>query len=245
MLIIKNINYSAGKKSILKNFNLKVKAGTIHSILGVNGTGKTTLGFVLMGLSGYKPQSGKIIFNNIDITNMSITERAQLGLTLAWQHSTPFEGITVRDYLSLSSKSSSFDYIYALKKLGLDPDRILGRNYDDTLSGGERKRIELAAIMSMKPSFAILDEPDSGIDALSINNIADVIRELNQIGITILLITHRWEIARISDVSSCLCDGKILLTGEPEEVTNFFVNQCQKCTHINFPEMEEIKNASN
>jgi len=244
MLEIKDLYYSANKKYILKNLNLNVKRGIIHSILGVNGTGKTTLGFMLMGLSGYKPQEGKIIFDGIDITNLSITERARLGLTLAWQHSTPFEGITIKDYLTIASRSSSFDYKYALEKLGLNPSMYLERNYDETLSGGERKRVELAAIMSMKPKFAILDEPDSGIDALSIQSIADVIKELNQTGITILLITHRWEIAKISDISSVLCDGNILLTADSIKATQFFINKCQKCNHINLPKMEEIINAS-
>jgi len=240
MLKIVDLNYSAGKKKILKNLNLTLEKGTIHSILGANGTGKTTLGYVLMGLSGYKPQSGKIFLNSTEITDKSITERANLGLTLAWQHSTSFEGISIRDYLSIAARKTGFDYTYAMKRLGLNPDIYLDRNYDSTLSGGERKRVELCAIMSMITRVAILDEPDSGIDVLSIETIIDVIREINRNGSTILLITHNWRVAREADTASTLCDGSILYTGNPEDVANFFIKQCEKCNHINKPEKERV-----
>ena len=243
MLQIKDLNYHAGDYQILKDLNLTVKSGTIHSILGANGTGKTTLGFVLMGLSGYRPQSGKVLLGGNDITGMSITERAKRGLTLAWQHSTPFEGITIRDYLSIAGAGRKDSAETALRQLGLEPDEYLGRNYDTTLSGGERKRIELAAIMTMRPKCAILDEPDSGIDALSIEKIAQVIRQINRNGSTILLITHSWRIAGIADVASTLCNGTILMTGKPDRVTEFFVKQCQQCKHINEPELQEIIDA--
>ncbi|MBN2325480.1 MAG: ABC transporter ATP-binding protein [Spirochaetes bacterium] len=249
MLEIQGVNYFAGERHILKDLNLSVKENSVHSILGVNGTGKTTLGFVLMGLSGYRPTSGRILFCGSDITDLSITDRARMGLTLAWQHSTSFEGITIRDYLLVASRNAKthgdggVDAADALRALGLEPDEYLNRNYDSTLSGGERKRIELAAIMVMRPRLAILDEPDSGIDAISIEKIADVIRHINQNGSTILLITHSWKIAGIADISSSLCNGTILLSGEPYRVTQFFVRQCQQCTHKNEPKPEEIIDA--
>lgn len=243
MLEIKGLNYYAGKYQILKDLSLTVNTGSVHSILGANGTGKTTLGFVLMGLSGYKPHSGRLTLEGNDITDLSITERAKRGLTLAWQHSTPFEGITIRDYLSITKGDREGSAASALLQLGLEPDEYLGRNYDTTLSGGERKRIELAAIMTMRPKLAILDEPDSGIDALSIEKIADVIRQINKNGSTILLITHSWRIAGIADVASTLCNGTILMTGKPNKVTEFFVKQCQQCKHINEPKLQEIIDA--
>jgi len=97
--------------------------------------------------------------------------------------------------------------------------------------------------MAMRPKLAILDEPDSGIDAISIEKIADVIRLISKNGSTILLITHSWKIAGIADISSTLCNGKILTTGEPTMVTQFFIRQCQQCTHKNEPNPEEIVNA--
>jgi len=242
MLKIKNISFSVDNKIILDKINLEIKRGTIHSILGANGTGKTTLGYVIMGLSGYKPTEGKIYFENEDITELSITERAKKGLTLAWQYSTPFEGITVKDYLSIASRLSNYDYNEALKRVGLDPKRYLNRNYDETLSGGERKRIELAAIITMKPKLAILDEPDSGIDALSMENISQVISSMRKDGTTVLLISHNYNVAQIADVSSTLCDGKILITGDPEEVAKFFETQCEECDHVNKPIINNIMN---
>ena len=94
--------------------------------------------------------------------------------------------------------------------------------------------------MAMRPKLEILDEPDSGIDALSMRNIAAVIKEMNKNGSTILLITHNYKIARIAVVSSTLCDGIIIKTGDPQEVAEFFIEQCQKCTHINYPQLEKI-----
>jgi Fe-S cluster assembly ATP-binding protein len=243
MLDINGLNYYADERQILKNLSLTVESGTVHSILGANGTGKTTLGFVLMGLSGYKPQSGTVLFEGLDITDLSVTERAKLGITLAWQHSTPFEGITIRDYLTVASRGDEESVISSLTRLGLDPESYCSRTYDATLSGGERKRIELAAIMAMRPKLAILDEPDSGIDALSIEKIAEVICEINRNGSTILLITHSWRIADIADIASTLCNGTILVTGEPYKVTQFFVQQCQQCTHINKPDIQEMIDA--
>jgi Fe-S cluster assembly ATP-binding protein len=243
MLEVKGLNYYAGERQILKNLDLFVESGTIHSILGANGTGKTTLGFVLMGLSGYKPQSGTMLFEGNDITGLSISERAKRGLTLAWQHSTSFEGITIGDYLAVASRGQKDVTVLALTGLGLEPEHYLNRTYDESLSGGERKRIELAAILVMRPKLAILDEPDSGIDALSIEKIADVIRLINKNGSTILLITHSWRIAGIADTASTLCNGTILTTGEPYKATRFFIRQCQQCTHINTPNPQEIIDA--
>ena len=242
MLKIENVSYSVGEKMILDKVNMEVKSGTIHSILGANGTGKTTLGFVIMGLSGYHPTEGRIYFENEDITELSITERAKRGITLAWQYSTPFEGISVKDYLDIASRQSGYDYTNALRRVGLDPKRYLNRNYDETLSGGERKRIELAAIITMRPKLAILDEPDSGIDALSMENIAHVISSMKKDGTTVLLISHNYKIAKIADVSSTLCNGKILITGDPDEVAKFFESQCEECDHVNKPIIDKIKN---
>ena len=245
MLKVENISYSVENKSILDEVNLVVKKGTIHSILGANGTGKTTLGYVIMGLSGYKPTSGKIYFKGDDITELSVTDRARKGITLAWQYSTPFEGISVKDYLTIASRLSGYDFNEALRKVGLDPKRYLNRNYDETLSGGERKRIELATIITMTPKLAILDEPDSGIDALSMENIAHVIKTMKGNGTTILLISHNYKVAQIADVSSTLCNGKILITGKPEEVAKFFEDQCEECDHINKPIIDNITNLKN
>lgn len=238
LLELKNIHYSVEEKEILKGINLKTKSGEIVSIIGVNGTGKTTLAAVIMGLNGYKPDKGSIIFNGRDITNLSTTERAKLGITLAWQIPASFEGITVREYLSISKDADPERYI---KIVGLNPNFYLDRTVDENLSGGERKRIELASVLSMKPKLVILDEPDSGIDMASINAIKRVIRNLRKEGSSIILITHSEPMAKIGDKLALLCDEKIIKEGSPKEVTEFFRKYCEECDHIGVID-EEILN---
>ena len=244
MLLLKNITLIRGNRRILDELNLSVKPAEIHSILGVNGTGKSTLAYAIMGLPEYKIQSGKILFNGKDIAALNMTERAKLGITLAWQEPARFEGITVYEYLMLAQRDKQEKIMPAecLTKVGLDEKRYLFREIDDTLSGGERKRIELAAILAQRPKLAILDEPDSGIDALSFEQIKDVILTLAANGSSVILITHHEQMAAIADRSSVLCAGKILKTSIPEEVTRFFRNHCQPCTHVNQPEIEVVKN---
>ncbi|MCD6374108.1 MAG: ATP-binding cassette domain-containing protein [Caldisericaceae bacterium] len=129
-----------------------------------------------------------------------------------------------------------------LQKAGFYQKRYLFRELNETLSGGERKRIELAAILAQRPKLAILDEPDSGIDALSIDHIKDVILTLAANGASVMLITHHEQMAAMADRSSALCAGSILKTGLPEEVTRFFRNHCQPCQHVNQPLAKELNN---
>ncbi|MBN1347785.1 ABC transporter ATP-binding protein [candidate division KSB1 bacterium] len=240
MLTLNHIRYEINSVPILKDINLHIKRGEIHAILGQNGTGKTTLGSILMGLGGYAPITGKILLNGKDITNLSITERAQRGITLGWQRPVSFEGVTVENYMQLSARKSQIDYKDALEKVGLDPNRYLYRTLDNKLSGGERKRIELAAILAMNPKIAILDEPDSGIDVISLERIANVIRQIHKAGSTVILITHREEIANIASRASSLCAGIILKTGEPGDIISFYRNHCKECDHVNVVRKEEL-----
>lgn len=245
MLELQKVTLKKEGKIILDHVDLTIKANEIHSILGMNGTGKTTLAYAIMGLPEYHIDSGKIIWRDKDITKLSVAERAKLGITLAWQEPARFEGLTVVEYLHLGQlgKNNSLSAEECLQQVGLEPANYLHRDVDATLSGGERKRIELAAVLAMHPTLAILDEPDSGIDALSITNIKQVIRNLVREGTSILLITHHEQVAAMADRTSALCAGKILKTGSPEEVTRFFSNHCQPCKHINQPEEEVLENA--
>lgn len=240
MLRLENISFNIGGRKLLDDVTLHIRKNEIHAILGQNGTGKTTLGSLLMGLSGYQPETGRILLDDVDITNMTITERAAAGLTLGWQRPVSFEGISVEKYLQLSCGENAQDYRTYLFYLGLDPERYLSRNLDNRLSGGERKRIELAALWAMKPKVAILDEPDSGIDVISLERIADVIRKMRSAGTTVILITHREEIANIADRASSLCSGRILKTGTPQQIIRFYHNFCRDCGHVNELEKEEL-----
>ncbi|HIE04675.1 MAG TPA: ABC transporter ATP-binding protein [Candidatus Latescibacteria bacterium] len=242
MLKVQDLSLNLNGKPILRNINLSIHRGEIHSILGANGTGKTSLAYVLMGL--YRPTSGRIIFEGEDITKLSVHERAKRGITLAWQEPARFEGLTVGEYLHLSRErgGGSLSPERCLEMVGLTPSLYLGRPVDQTLSGGERKRIELASVLAMEPKLAILDEPDSGIDAPSLDQVANVIRTLAKGGSSVLLITHHEQIAEIADRASSLCGGIILKTASPEEVVRFFRNHCRECLHVNRPEEELVRN---
>ncbi|MDZ7338082.1 MAG: ABC transporter ATP-binding protein [candidate division KSB1 bacterium] len=244
-LRISDLNLSRNGERILRDLNLEVRRGEVHSILGMNGTGKSTLAYTIMGLSGYQPQSGRIVFEGQDITAMPVQERARLGITLAWQEPARFEGLSVEEYLRISSRNAqrTLPPEECLRMVGLRPERYLRRIVDNTLSGGERKRIELASVLAMQPKLVILDEPDSGIDALSIDYIVEDIRAFVRQGSSVLLITHHEDVARMADRASSLCGGTILKTGLPEEVARFFRNHCRECPHVNEPDREVYRYA--
>lgn len=244
MIELIDVSLQKGDKFILKNIHLQIHPREIHSILGMNGTGKSTLAYVIMGLHGYQLDRGKILLDGKDIKKLHMAERAKLGLTLAWQEPARFEGLTVREYLGLSKKESknNLSIEECLRRVGLEPKNYLDREVDTTLSGGERKRIELASVLAMQPRLAILDEPDSGIDSLSIDYIKDVIRTLVADGSSVLLITHQEEVAAMADRTTALCAGQVLRSGSPEEVTRFFRNHCRPCPHVNQPDQEVVIN---
>lgn len=228
LLKIKNITYRVKEKEIFSGLSLAVESAEVHAILGKNGTGKSTLAYLIMGCEGYVPNSGEILFGGKVINDFKLHERAKLGITLAWQEPVRFEGISVRDFLNLKNKK--VDPSPYLEMVGLLPELYLGRIMDKTLSGGERKRIELASIVALEPKLAILDEPDSGIDMLSIQDIMNVITTLKKNGASVLLITHREEIAKIADRASQICNGKIVCTGAPDNVAEYYkTRKCEIC----------------
>lgn len=220
LLEIKGLTYSVRDKKPLANLDLTVDQQEIHALLGANGAGKTTLANLIMGCAGYVPTSGEILFQGRLINSLAIDERARLGITMAWQEPARFEGLSVGDYLTLGHAANN--PVDCLRHVGLDPETYLGRALDKTLSGGERKRIELASVLALKPKLAILDEPDSGIDMLSLQEVVDVIKQLQREGAALLLITHRQEIARIANRASLLCGGRLAMTGEPGQVAERF-----------------------
>jgi Fe-S cluster assembly ATP-binding protein len=243
VLDLVGIGLSIGGKRILHDLNLRVLPGEIHAILGMNGTGKSTLASVVMGLTGFFPTSGRVIFRGEDITALPVPDRAKRGITLAWQEPARFEGLTVGEYLELGRHGAPGGGLppeKCLLMVGLPPDRYLRRNVDSTLSGGERKRVELASVLSMRPGLSILDEPDSGIDALSLNHVLDAVRVLAKNGASVLLITHQNEIAASADRASSLCEGTILRTGNPQEISRFFRNHCRECPNVRAPSGEAM-----
>jgi len=235
MLQIKNLKLILDGKPIIDDLNLHVEKGEIHAVLGVNGTGKTTLAYLIMGVD-YLPDDGKIIFEGEDITRYPISQRAKMGITLAWQEPARFEGLTIREYLELANELKTGEIEDCLWTVGLPPSQFLNRAVDASLSGGERRRVELASVLAMKPKFAILDEVDSGIDVISLPHIINGIAKMKSVGSSVLLVTHNEDAVAIADRASVLCAGKIFKTGSPKEMCQWFRQNCQVCEHINVPE---------
>lgn len=220
LLKLRNIGFSAGNKAILDRFSLTIEACEIHALVGTNGSGKSTLAAMIMGCEGYNPDSGEIIFDEKRLNDKKIHERARLGIAMAWQEPVRFEGLGVCEYLTL--RDDNLDPAALLTAVGLEPSMYLQRQVDRSLSGGERRRIELAAVLGLKPRLAILDEPDSGIDMLSTGDIVGVVKRFKDNGAAVLLITHQEEIARIADRASLMHQGRIICTGKPVPVTAWY-----------------------
>ena len=225
LIEMKGLTFNAGEKKILDDFSMTIEDSEVHALLGTNGTGKSTLAYLIMGCEGYNPTSGKILFEGKVINGLKIHERAKLGITMAWQEPVRFEGISVRDYLTLNNKD--LDPAHYIGMVGLHPELYLHRMVDKSLSGGERKRIELASTLALHPKLAILDEPDSGIDMLSTQDIVNVINAFKEHGSSVLLITHREEIVLIADRASQICNGRVVCSGNPEKVAEYY--KSRKC----------------
>lgn len=237
MLRLQNVSLARDSKLILKNIDLTFNDREIHIILGPNGAGKSSLAYLIMGLEGYRPTEGKILLDDKDITDLGVTERAKLGIHLMWQEPVRFRGLTVRQYLTLGGKLklTQADLEEVLHLVGLSPGLYLNRMVDELLSGGERKRVELASILLLRPRYAILDEPDSGIDVLSLDMIKTVAQKIVEQGGSLIMITHREEMMSVANVAHVLCDGKIIYSGSPEKVAKYYKNFCDVCDHTNIP----------
>ncbi|MGD2145715.1 MAG: ATP-binding cassette domain-containing protein [Anaerolineae bacterium] len=228
LLQVESVSVQRPGAEVLRNVELRIQRAEVHALLGLNGSGKTSLALTLMGADGYRPERGRILFDGRDITHLSVTERARLGMTLAWQIPARFEGLPVADYLALGMKEPSRDRIQeALEAVALAPRAYLGRTVNAALSGGERKRIELAAVYAMQPRLAILDEPDSGIDVLCMGDIVSLVRVMADEGTAVVLITHRDEMVSVADQASLMCAGSVVSTGMPDEVRAYFAQRCR------------------
>ena len=215
----------ADERIVLDHLSLNIAPAEIHALLGTNGTGKSTLASIVMGCEGYRPTEGEIFFDGTIINDMKIHERAKLGIAMAWQEPVRFEGLGVAEYLTLNEQG--VDPAFYLEMVGLEPSLYIHRKVDKTLSGGERKRIELASVLALRSRLAILDEPDSGIDMLSMGEIINVINRFKENGTAVLLITHREEMVLTADHAMQICGGRIVCAGNPERVAAFYKDR--KC----------------
>ncbi|MGI5984407.1 MAG: ATP-binding cassette domain-containing protein [Clostridiales bacterium] len=231
MLELKNINFSADGKHILKDISLSLDSGKFIAITGPNGSGKSTLAKVIMGIE--KPDSGQILFKGQDITNYSIDERARMGISFGFQQPVRFKGITVHDLLNLASrkKLSSNEACEILSTVGLCANSYVDREVNSSLSGGELKRIEIASVMMRGSNLTIFDEPEAGIDLWSFNNLIKVFNNMRaSLEGSIIVISHQERILNIADEIVLLADGRVervIPHGEPLES---FINMqaCRK-----------------
>ena len=223
MLELKNISFNVadekGEKDIITDVSLTVEDGKFLVITGPNGGGKSTLAKLIMGIE--KPTGGQIIWNGVDITNMSITERAKLGIGYAFQHPPRFKGLSVRDLLSLAHGSDlPEDQCCAyLTQVGLCSKDYLNRQVDSSLSGGEIKRIEIATLMARNLDLAIYDEPEAGIDLWSFNMLVESFKAITKTRKeSMVIISHQERIMKIADEIAIIANGVVKKKGPAEEV---------------------------
>lgn len=223
MIELKNLSFSVaaddGKLEIIDNLNLTLDDGKFIVITGPNGGGKSTLAKLIMGIE--HPTSGQIFFDGKDITDLSITERAKLGIGYAFQQPPRFKGLTVRSLLSLAAgKELPEDECCSfLTRVGLCSMDYLNREVDSSLSGGEVKRIEIATLMARELSVAIYDEPEAGIDLWSFTMLVDTFKTLRKNDQkSIIIISHQERIMQLADEIIVLSDGQVKTQGPREDV---------------------------
>ena len=245
MLELKEICFSVkenGKtKQILKNINLTIEDDMFFVITGPNGSGKSTLAKIIMGIN--KPTSGKIIFNDKDITHLSITERAKLGISFAFQQPVKFKGITVKDMISLATNKEATvaDACKYLSDVGLCARDYIDRDIDDSLSGGELKRIEIATIIARASKLTIFDEPEAGIDLWSFNSLIKTFKNLkNKYKCGFIIISHQERILDIADKIIILSNGEVSTVGKKDEVISKLSEVYSTCLKL-----EEAQNGTN
>ncbi|MFW5647756.1 MAG: ABC transporter ATP-binding protein [Candidatus Alkaliphilus sp. MAG34] len=214
MLEIKDVSLSLGdegnRAEILKDINFTFDNKKLYVITGPNGGGKSSLAKVIMGI--YKPEKGQVLLDNLDITDFNITERANLGIGYSFQQPPKFKGIKVRELLELASGDSNdiTGMCKLLQNVGLCAQDYIDREMDDSLSGGELKRIEIATIMARGLKVAVFDEPEAGIDLWSFQKLSETFEDLHEnYDTTIIIISHQERILNLADQVILLADGKI------------------------------------
>ncbi len=237
MLKLTNICFSVNEngktKDILKNVNLEIDEDKFFVITGPNGSGKSTLAKIIMGI--VKPTAGKIEFNGKDITNLSVTERAKLGISFAFQQPVKFKGITVKQMISLATgkEIAVSEACKYLSDVGLCARDYLDREVDNSLSGGELKRIEIATTVARASKLTIFDEPEAGIDLWSFNSLIRTFNNLkSKYKCGFIIISHQERILDIADKIIILSAGEIKTQGSKAEVLPHLSEIYSTCSQL-------------
>lgn len=239
MLEIRDVSFDVsdekGQKEIIKHLSLTIGDGKFVVITGPNGGGKSTMAKLIAGIE--KPTEGKIFFQGEDITELSITERANRGISFAFQQPVRFKGITVLDLLRLAAKKhlSIADACAYLSEVGLCAKDYINREVNASLSGGELKRIEIATVLARGTVMSVFDEPEAGIDLWSFQNLIRVFERMRETtNGSILIISHQERILEIADEIVVLADGEVAKQGPKSEIlpellgTTAVANACTK-----------------
>lgn len=224
MLELRDVSFEvSGEKEhidIIRGINLKIDEKKFVVITGPNGGGKSTLAKLIVGIE--KPTSGKIYFDGVDITDKSITERAKMGISFAFQQPVRFKGIQVLDLIRMAAgkQMTPADACQYLSEVGLCAKDYIKREVNGSLSGGELKRIEIATVLARGTKLSVFDEPEAGIDLWSFQNLIQVferMQEKTKDG-SILIISHQERILNIADEIVVIKDGQIDRQGPKDEV---------------------------
>ena len=221
ILTIKNVAKSYGKKSVIKNISLKIEQGEVVGLLGPNGAGKTTCFYIIVGLIAI--DSGNIFLDNIDIANMAMHERSKLGIGYLPQESSIFRKMNVEDnimsILEINEKDKEKRKEHLEGLLEEFSITHIRKSHALSLSGGERRRVEIARSLATNPDFILLDEPFAGVDPIAVKDIMNMVSKLKNKNIGILITDHNvQETLRIVDKAYIVYDGKSLTSGTKKEI---------------------------
>lgn len=229
VLEIKNLHVSIEDKKILKGVNLTMKTGEIHAIMGPNGTGKSTLSAAIMGNPNYEVTEGEILFDGQNVLELEVDERARLGLFLAMQYPSEIPGITNAEFMRAAINATrpeddKISVMSFLKKLDEKmallnmPEEMAERYLNEGFSGGEKKRNEILQLLMLEPTFAILDEIDSGLDIDALKVVAKGVNEMRGDSFGALIITHYQRLLNYitPDVVHIMMEGRVVMTGSAD-----------------------------
>lgn len=234
MLELRNLSFEVkddeNRKEIIKNVSFTFEDSKFFVITGPNGGGKSTLAKLIAGIE--KPTSGQIIYDGIDITEKSITERANLGISFAFQQPVRFKGIKVRDLIRLASKdeitiAKACDY---LSEVGLCARDYINRDVDASLSGGELKRIEIATVIARGSKLSVFDEPEAGIDLWSFSNLIRIFEKMHkEHHNSVIIISHQERILNVADEIIVIREGNIEAHGKKNEILPELLRDTDSC----------------